>query len=82
MIKEIVGFQRIEYDKKDGSGHVSGAYLYIAVPIPQDRGSGLAVDRVYLSSKKLPDELKVGTYDIDYDVDYQGKGYISKITAV
>ena len=58
MIKQIVGFQRVEYDKKDGSGHVSGANLYIAVPIPEDRGSGLAVERVYVGSKNQA-KLKV-----------------------
>lgn len=82
MIKQIVGFQRVEYDKKDGSGHVSGANLYIAVPIPEDRGSGLAVERVYVGSKKLPSPLMVGDYDIEYDVDYQGKGYISRIVKI
>ena len=82
MVKEIVGFQRVEYDKKDGSGHVSGVNLFIAAPIPTDRGSGMAVDKVYVSSKKIPENFGVGTYDIEYDIDYQGKGYISKITAV
>ena len=82
MIKQIVGFQRVEYDKKDGTGHVSGAHLYIAVPIPQDRGDGIAVERVYVGSKRLPSPLMVGDYDIEYDVDYQGKGYISRIVKI
>ena len=82
MIKQIVGFQRVEYYKKDGKGHVSGDHLYIAVPIPQDRGDGIAVERVYVGSKRLPSPLMVGDYDIEYDVDYQGKGYISRIVKI
>lgn len=82
MVKEIVGIQKVEYDKKDGSGHVSGANLYIAVPIPTDRGQGMAVDRVYVSSQKLPKDFKIGRYNVEYDVDYQGKGYISEIKPV
>ena len=82
MIKEILGFQRVEYDKKDGSGHVSGVNLFIGTPIPSDRGQGYACDKVYVKSSLFPEGWSVGSYDVEYDVGFEGKAYISKITAV
>ena len=53
MVYSVIGFQRVEYDKKDGSGHVSGVNLYIATDIPKDRGEGVAVTREYVKSDKI-----------------------------
>lgn len=82
MIKTIVGLQKVEYDKKDGSGHVSGMNIFIGSEIPSDLGAGLAVEKEYLSSKKVPANITLGTADIEYGKDFYGKAYIANITMV
>lgn len=82
MIYEIVGFQRVEYDKKDGTGHVSGVNLFVAKNIPTDRGQGIAVDREYVKSSLLPENFTIGTYDIEYAKTYSGQAYIANISKV
>lgn len=82
MVCEVIGIQRVEYDKKDGSGHVSGVNLFIATPIPSDRGSGVAVTREYVSSAKFPKDLGCGTYDIDYGKSYTGNAFINSVTPI
>lgn len=82
MIKEIIGLQKVEYDKKDGSGHVSGMNIFIGTKIPDDRGSGLAVEREYLATKNLPVNLSLGSADIEYAKSFDGKAYIERIEMV
>lgn len=84
MIKQIIGVQKVEYDKKDG-GHVSGVNLFISTDIPSERGEGVAVEREYLSTSKLQ-EFGVfptcGTYDIEYSKSFDGRAYIAAINKV
>lgn len=82
MIYDVIGFQRVEYDKKDGSGHVSGVNLFIASTIPEDRGQGLAVTREYVKSDKWDKDYTVGKYDIEYSKGFTGNAFISRITKV
>ena len=82
MVKSIVGIQKIEYDKKDGTGHVSGVNIFIASDIPSDRGTGIAVEREYLGSSKVPDDLCLGDWDIEYAKSYTGSAYIERLTKI
>ena len=82
MIKSIIGLQKVEYDKKDGSGHVSGMNVFIGSDIPADRGVGCAVEREYISSKNLPTNISLGQADIEYGKNFDGKAFISSITMI
>lgn len=82
MIYDIIGIQRVDYDKKDGSGHVSGVNLFISTDIPKDRGEGVAVSREYVSGSKFDLSQGVGKYDIEYAKGFNGNAYIAKITKV
>ena len=52
MIVEIIGIQKVDYEKKDGSGRVQGNTIYIARDIPSDRGCGVAVEKEYISGNQ------------------------------
>ena len=82
MVYQVVGFQRVEYDKKDGSGHVSGVNLFISSDIPNDRGKGIAVVKEYVSGSKVPKDLDIGAYDIEYAKGYNNSAYIANITKI
>lgn len=82
MIYDIIGLQKVDYDKKDGSGHVSGVNLFIASDIPLDRGQGVAVVKEYVNTSKFDIKQGIGKYDIEYAKGFNGNAYISKITKV
>ena len=82
MVYEVLGFQRVEYDKKDGSGHVSGVNLFIGSSIPADRGQGIAVTKEYVKSSLWDKDFTVGQYDIEYARGFNGNAYISRINKV
>lgn len=81
MVYDVVGFQKVEYDKKDGTGHVSGINVFIATDIPSDRGKGIAVAKEYVKSSLFPYD-EVGKYDIEYAKGFNGSAYIAKITKI
>ena len=82
MVYDVVGYQRVEYDKKDGSGHVSGVNLFIASEIPKDRGQGVAVSKEYVKSSLLPAGFSIGKYNIEYAKGFNGTAYLSSIEKV
>lgn len=82
MVYDIIGVQKVEYDKKDGSGHVSGVNLYICSNIPSDRGVGVAVTREYINSNKWDSTWGLGKFDIEYSKSFNGNAYISAIQKV
>lgn len=81
MVYDVVGFQKVEYDKKDGSGHVSGINLFIATDIPSDRGEGIAVAKEYVKPSIFPYD-DIGKYDIEYAKGFNGAAYIARITKI
>lgn len=81
MVYDVVGFQKVEYDKKDGSGHVSGINLFIGTDIPSDRGQGLAVVKEYVKTNVFPYE-ETGKYDIEYAKGFNGSAYIARVTKI
>lgn len=82
MVYDVIGVQKVEYDKKDGSGHVSGINLFICSNIPPERGEGVAVTREYISSSKWVNGWGLGKYDIEYSKSFNGNAYISAIQKV
>lgn len=81
MVYDVVGFQKVEYDKKDGSGHVSGVNLFISTDIPADRGEGIAVSKEYVKPSIFPYD-SIGKYDIEYAKGFNGSAYIASITKI
>lgn len=82
MVYDVVGFQKVEYDKKDGSGHVSGINLFISSDIPKDRGEGIAVVKEYVKPTLFDCSWGLGKFDIEYAKGFNGSAYIAKITKV
>lgn len=82
MVYDVIGVQRVEYDKKDGSGHVSGVNLFICSNIPSERGVGVAVTREYIHANKWDRSWGLGKYDIEYSRSFNGNAYISAIQKV
>ena len=82
MVYDVIGVQKVEYDKKDGTGHVSGVNLFVCSNIPSDRGQGVSVTREYISSQKWDSSWGLGKYDIEYSRAFNGNAYISAISKV
>lgn len=49
---EILGISEVSFEGKDGKA-ITGSTLYVAEPIPANRGQGVSTDRFFLSSAKL-----------------------------
>ncbi len=61
MVK-VVGFRRADFDvTRDGKvEHITGYSIYVASEISPRQGAGYAVDKIYMSDRKLQSEnLKV-----------------------
>jgi len=80
MVVEIIGIQKVDYEKKDGTGRVQGNTIYIARDIPSELGTGVYVDREYISGNKFDLTKGCGTYDIEYNKSFNGSAYIANLT--
>ncbi len=50
---KIVGFERSDFTVKESGDRITGFNVYIGRQIVADRGRGQAVDRIYLSDRKI-----------------------------
>lgn len=82
MICDIIGIQKVDYEKKDGSGRVQGNTIFIARDIPSDKGVGVAVDKEYISGNKFDLSKGCGAYDIEYNKAFNGSAYIAGLTKI
>lgn len=81
MVCDVIGFQRVEYDKKDGSGHVSGVNLFLSVPFKKDEGVGVNVIKEFVKPDLFPIGSDLGSYDVEYTKNpFNGLAYIANIT--
>lgn len=78
MKYSIAGVKTVDFTDKDDNS-IKGISIYLASPIPSDKGSGLEVDKFFLSSKRVSEvgsSLKVGS---DVDVVFNKYGKIDNI---
>lgn len=50
---EIIGFERNNFTVRSTGTEVTGYNVYLARDINPDRGTGSAVERIYLSDRKI-----------------------------
>lgn len=48
----VIGYERADFKPRDGNEEVKGCNIYLAYNIAESRGSGQAVERVYISDAK------------------------------
>ncbi|MBR6050301.1 MAG: hypothetical protein IKP68_03745 [Clostridia bacterium] len=78
MKYSIAGVKTVDFTDKDDNS-IKGISIYLASPIPSDKGSGLEVDKFFFSSKRVSEvdsSLKVGS---DVDVVFNKYGKIDNI---
>ena len=49
----LLGFQRSDFTLRDGSATITGFNIYLAQPIPADKGKGRSVERFYVTDAKI-----------------------------
>ena len=78
MKYSIAGVKTVDFTDKDENS-IKGISIYLASPIPSDKGSGLEVDKFFLSSQRIKEvdsDLKVGS---EVDVVFNKYGKIDNI---
>lgn len=79
MEVEILGFEKVDYTKKDGT-HVSGYNISYGVSLDPKYGEGLRVTREYVSSRNVKGDLKVGCKAlITFGRGFDDKAYLSGV---
>lgn len=82
MEVEILGIEKVDYTKKDGT-HVSGYNINYGTPIDEKFGEGLRVTREYVASSRVQGELKVDSKAlVTFGRGFDGQAYLSGVQAL
>ncbi len=52
---KLVGFERHNFRLRETGVEVTGYNLYVSHSIPNERGKGIAAERMYLSDRRITD---------------------------
>ena len=59
-MKKVIGYEKNDFQTKEGKS-ITGYNVYLAEPISESKGTGIKVERIYLSDNKI------ATAEIDLD---------------
>lgn len=79
---KVTGFERSDFTLKDTGERVTGFNVYLSRTISSDRGRGQAVERVYMSDRKLTEQNinLEALHGKDVIVSYSRYGKVQNIT--
>lgn len=77
---EIIGLEKVSYDKADGK-HVEGYNINYVEPL-NPPSVGLRCSRDYVSANNLPDNLRLGDAEVFFGRGFNGNAYISNIQMI
>lgn len=77
MIKQCVGYKRVEYTNKQNK-EVKGYRLFLGDKITSN-GDGYTVSEYYVSDSKLDGEPSLSTCKVEFS-EYKGRAYIYSVS--
>ena len=78
----ILGVEKTSFKAKDSGNIISGMYLHLCSPISSEKGSGLRVERVFLSERVLKSLDFKPVEGLTVEVLYNRWGKVSSIREI